>query len=75
MAYQLDYKKVYNTFGPKNKRERYGTEIGKQVNNLMASFNTQLPARYGLFLNKDYNPEVYTPGSSEVYPGNGIRIF
>ena len=54
MAYQLDYKKVYNTFGPKNKRERYGTEIGKQVNNLMASFNTQLPARYGLFLNKDY---------------------
>ena len=75
MAYQLDYKKVYNTFGPKNKRERYGTEIGKQVNNLMASFNTQLPARYGLFLNKDYNPEPYTPGSSEVYPGNGIRIF
>ena len=75
MAYQLDYKKVYNTFGPKNKRERYGTEIGKQVNNLMASFNTQLPARYGLFLNKDYKPEGYTPGSSEVYPGNGIRIF
>ena len=75
MAYQLDYKKVYNTFGPKNKRERYGTEIGKQVNNLMASFNTQLPARYGLFLNKDYNPEIYTPGSSEVYPGNGTRIF
>lgn len=71
MAYQLDYKKVYNTFGPKNKRERYGTEIGKQVNNLMASFNTQLPARYGLFLNKDYKPEVYTPGN----PGNGIRIF
>lgn len=71
MAYQPDYKKVYNTFGPKNKRERYGTEIGKQVNNLMASFNTQLPARYGLFLNKDYKPEVYTPGN----PGNGIRIF
>lgn len=71
MAYQLDYKKVYNTFGPKNKREKYGTEIGKQVNNLMASFNTQLPARYGLFLNKDYKPEVYTPGN----PGNGIRIF
>ena len=65
MAYQLDYKKVYNTFGPKNKRERYGTEIGKQVNNLMASFNTHLPSRYGQFLNRD-----------ESHSANGgIKIF
>lgn len=71
MAYQLDYKKVFNTFGPKNRKERYGTGIGDHINNLIPSINTQLPARYGLFYNKDDIHEIYNP--SIVY--NGIRMI
>ena len=79
MAYQLDYKKVFNTFGPKNRKERYGTGIGDHINNLIPSINTQLPARYGLFLNKDEygeeegeeRPSGYVGGIRMVWPKEG----
>ena len=31
-------KKVYNTFGPKNKRERYGTEMIKKLQAMNSAF-------------------------------------
>lgn len=83
MAYQLDYKKVFNTFGPKNRKERYGTGIGDHINNLIPSINTQLPARYGLFLNKDEygeeegeeRPSGYVGGIRMVWPEEGSTWY